>query len=293
VRELFKASFRDVRQRSPLFQLYRPGSGIAVFATGGYGRGEAFGGDFDYIAVARGGDPGLKKFFGKVLQRVSNAMSRRGLHPHNRFTGTFNAWVVRLPELIDYLDARSAETFIDEAEMLEARFLLGDPALARDFNEQVVSKVATEHRESFIRDILAEFEDRRTHLPHHLNLKEGKGGLREIHLILLALRCHVGLKGPMGEQSIAAVGRRLPAIEPELHRLLEANRELRRARELYRLTVAFDDHLEPEQLEEVAYDLLPLREAGVRTPYRPFLEQTMARTAEVVDHLRDELASKV
>lgn len=293
VRELFKASFREVRQRSPMFQLYRPGSGIAVFATGGYGRGEAFGGDFDYIAVARGGDPGLKKFFGKVLQRVSNAMSRRGLHPHNRFTGVFNAWVVRLPELVKYLSQRSEETFIDEAEMLEARFLLGDPALARDFNDHVVGMIVTDSRELFIRDILREIRDRRDRLPHHLNLKEGRGGLREIHLLMLALRCHSGLKGPMREQSIDAVARQLPATEKDLQTLLSAHRELRRARELYRLTIAFDDHLEPEQLEEVAYDLLPLREAGIRTPYRPHLEQTMDQAAELVDRLAEELESKV
>ena len=293
VRELFKACFREVRQRSPMFQLYRPGSGIAVFATGGYGRGEAFGGDFDYIAVARGGDPGLKKFFGKVLQRVSNAMSRRGLHPHNRFTGQFNAWVVRLPELIDYLSERREETFIDEAEMLEARFLLGDPALARAFNEQVVGMVLNESRELFIRDILGELDGRRDRLPNHLNLKEGRGGLREIHLIMLALRCHAGLKGPMGASSLELVAKDLPGTEPVLRALWETHRELRRARELYRLTVAFDDNIEPEQLEEVAYDLLPLREAGVRTPYRPYLEQLMSRTADVIDRLREELSARV
>lgn len=293
VREVFKACFREVRQRSPMFQLYRPGSGFALFATGGHGRGEAFGADFDYIAIAKGGDPGLKKFFGKVLQRVSNAMSRRGLHPHNRFTGQFNAWVVRLPELVEYLQDRNHETFIDEAEMLEARFLLGDPALARDFNEQVVSRVIQQGREHFIRDILRELEGRRATLPNHLNLKEGRGGLREIHLILLALRCQAGLRGPMGEQSIDAVAGQLPAAEGPLRDLLDAHTELRRARELYRLTVAFDDHIEPEQLEEVAYDLLPLREAGVRTPYRPYLERLMDRSAGIIDRLREELAAEV
>lgn len=293
VRELFKACFREVRQRSPMFQLYRPGSGIAVFATGGYGRGEAFGGDFDYIAVARGGDPGLKKFFGKVLQRVSNAMSRRGLHPHNRFTGQFNAWVVRLPELIDYLSHRREETFIDEAEMLEARFLLGDPALAREFNEHVVGMVLTESRAAFVRDILRELEGRRARLPDHLNLKEGRGGLREIQIIMLALRCHAGLRGPMGEASIDAVAKELPGTETLLRELWEAHRELRRARELYRLTIAFDDHIEPEQLEEVAYDLMPLREAGIRTPYRPYLERLLAKTSDIIDRLRGELETRV
>ena len=109
----------------------------------------------------------------------------------------------------------------------------------------------------------------------------------------LALRCYAGLRGPIGPPSIDAIARSIPGVEPELQGLFEAYRELRRARELYRLTVAFDDHVEPELLEEVAYDLAPLREAGVRTPYRPHLDATMDRTAALIDHLREELSTRV
>ena len=43
---------------------------VAIFATGGFGRGEAFGADWDYLAIVDENDPGRKKFFGKVLQRL-------------------------------------------------------------------------------------------------------------------------------------------------------------------------------------------------------------------------------
>lgn len=285
VRELFKACFRDVRQRSPMFQHYRPGSRIAVYATGGYGRGEAFGGDWDYLAVVDSDDRGLKKFFGKVLQRVSGAMTRRGLHPHNRFTDHFNAYVVSLPELVEYVRNRSSETFIDEAEILEARFFLGDPQVARSFNEQVRDLVSNRNGVSFVEDILEELDDRRKTPPTALNLKLNAGGLREIHLLWLAIRIIAKLPGPLVPELLPTAAEALPECRSDLRFLMLANADLRRARDLYRLVVAFDDSMEPEVIVEIAKDLAPLRLAGVRGDYGQELERLMQASAIRIDRV--------
>lgn len=262
VRELFKACFREIRNRSPLFEHYRPGSSVAVFATGGYGRGEAFGSDFDYLAVVHRDDPGLKKFFGKVLQKVSYAMSRRGLHPHNRLTQVFNAWVVSIPELIEHLESRNDETFIDEAEILEARFVLGDPAVARQFSDQVVRQVLGPHRDAFVQDVLGELSARRASPSYGMNLKEGRGGLRELNLLFLAIRAFARISAPLTAERLTLAQAALPEHADDLEYLMGAHHELRRQRELYRLAVAFDDAIDPVTWIDIARDLSPLRRAA-------------------------------
>lgn len=290
VRELFKACFREVRQRSPMFEHYRPGSRIAVFATGGYGRGEAFGGDFDYLAVVDEDDRGLKKFFGKVLQRVSAAMTRRGIHPHNRFTGLFNSYVVSIPELVRHLEHRTEETFIDEAEILEARYFLGDPAIARRFSAEVLGRVTHQNARPFVSDLLRELRERRSAPPHGLHLKEAPGGLREIHLLWLTLRVVAALPGPLTPELLSPVAQTLPSCRAELRFLMVAHAELRRARDLYRLVVAFDDRIELEAIIRTAKDLRPLREAGIHEGLQRELDKLMAATAQRVDRVAEEIA---
>lgn len=290
VRELFKACFREVRQRSPMFEHYRPGARIALFATGGYGRGEAFGGDFDYLAVVDEDDRGLKKFLGKVLQRVAGAMTRRGLHPHNRFTGQFNAYVVSIPELVDHLSRRGVETFIDEAEILEARFVLGDPLVAKAFNQRVRAVVMNANAEGFVRALLTELAARRETPPPGVNLKEGPGGLRELHLLWLALRVVTRLSSPLTPELLRPVAEALPACRPHLRFLMVAHAELRRARDLYRLTVAFDDRIEISSLVDIAKDLRPIREAGVHEGFEHELGKLMTASAMRIDRVAREIA---
>jgi hypothetical protein len=292
VRELFKACFRDVRHGSPMFAQYRPGSNFALYATGGYGRGEAFGGDWDYLAVVGEDDRGLKKFFGKVLQRVSGAMTRRGLLPHNRFTDHFNAYVVSIPELRNYVENRTAETFIDEAEILEARFFLGDPAVARRFQEEVRERVQKGNAHAFLRDILRELRERRDAVPLGINLKLAPGGLREIHLLWLAIRIFAELPGPLVPELMRQVSKMLPECRTDLRFLMVANAELRRARDLYRLVVAFDDTLDPDVMVETAKDLAPLRQAGVREDYSEELQKLLVTSALRIERVAEAIAKR-
>jgi hypothetical protein len=289
VRELYKACFREVQSSASEFEGHRVGNGIAIYATGGYGRGEAFGADWDYIAVVDRDDPTLKKFFGKILQRVSVIMARRGLLPHNRFTDHFNAYVVSIPELQEYFARRSDQTFIDEAEVLEARFFLGDPIVARKFKEEVFDRLYRFGRRDFIRDLLQELHNRRSRPPLGLNIKLSPGGLREIHLLWLAIRVYAALPGPLVAELLPQAERALPKHKSDLRFLIAATEELRRARELYRLVVAVDDQLDADLITAIAKDLAPLRAAGVRGDYRAKLVRLMGRVAKRIDRVAASL----
>jgi UTP:GlnB (protein PII) uridylyltransferase len=205
--------------------------------------------------------------------------------PHNRFTDRFNNYVVSIEELETYFRTREEETFIDEAEVLEARFFLGDPAVARVFNDRVWTAVAKTNRVAFMRDLLHELKSRRLRPPLGLNIKVGPGGLREIHLVWLAIRLYADLPGPLVPALLSTAERALPAVGPDLRYLMAANEALRGARDLYRLAVAFEDHMEPEILARIAKDLEPLKRAGVKEPYRQKLVRLMAEVAHRVDRV--------
>lgn len=293
VRELFKAYFREVRQRSPMFQHYRPGSQVALFATGGYGRGEAFGNDFDYFVIVASNDPGLKKFFGKVIQRMSATMARSGLQPHNRFADIFGTYVVSLPELEDHLNRRHHELFIDEAEVLEGRFVLGDPLVSKRFDAEIRTIVTAKNRLAFLRDILEELRARRDFEQLGLNVKQGPGGLREIHLLWLALRTFMKLDHPFGPAALRTAAEKMGGGGGELRFLMVAHDELRRARDLYRLTVAFDDVMQPDLMVGVARDLTPLAAVGIRGDYGHQLEKLMDATRLRVDRVAEKILAHI
>lgn len=294
VRELFKACFGGVQARSPMFDMMRPGTGMAVYATGGFGRGEGFGADWDYLAVVDDDDPGKKKFFGKVIQRLAAALSRRGVIPHNRFANEFNSYVVSIPQLRAYFTRRKPETFIDEAEVIEARYMFGDLDVRRAFAKQVHGVVLKDNRKAFLQDILRELRDRRTALPLGLNIKHGMGGLREIHLLWLALGVMARVGGSFRPERFADVAKHLPARRSDLRFLLIANAELRRVRDLYRLVVADqEDPVDVDALVHIARDLRPLREAGARPKFAGEIERLMMAAALRIDRIAVEIAAMV
>jgi len=289
VRELFKACFRGVQGHTPIFEKLRPGSGIALFATGGFGRGEGFGADWDYVAVVRDDDGGTRKFFSKVVQRLTAAISRRGLIPHNRFTDKFNSYVVSVNELRDHLRARTEETFIDEAEILETRFMFGDPSVRQQFAKDISTIVIDENRYAFIKDILHELRVRRDTPPMGLDIKLSPGGLREIHLLWLAVRAFAHLPGAFSAEHFAEATRVLPRHRADFRFLLIANAELRRIRDLYRLVIGQDAPMDAAALVEIANDLRPLQEAGAHDDFDREIRMLMKTSELRIDRIAERV----
>lgn len=268
---------------------------LALYTCGGAGRGEAFAADWDYFAITDS-SPGSKARAGDVLRRVEAALVRRGLVPHNRLTQRLDSYAVTIEELASYLADRQSDTFIDEAEILEARCQWGDPDLCARFDAEITTVLLTRGREAFLADLLAELRALRAVHSEQLLIKEGPGGLREIHLCVVALRAHLSSPRPLPPEMLAALGDALPQIRSELRFLAVARAELRRVRDLHRLVVASDEPVDARALVEIARDLPGLAEAGVRPGFeveiRKLLRASAGRIDRVMAAIEAELAAK-
>jgi UTP:GlnB (protein PII) uridylyltransferase len=171
---------------------------------------------------------------------------------------------------------------------------VGDPVVARAFEERIRAPLFGPRRNAFVTDVLHELSDRRRTPPRGLNIKLGPGGLREIHLLWLAIRVVAQLPAPLSDALLPEAIRALPQAAEDLLALMDANRELRRIRDLYRLVVAIDDAMEPAAVVELARDLEPLRLAGFGEGFEERLHSRLADTAARVDRvatiLRRQLA---
>jgi hypothetical protein len=290
VRALFEAGVDAASRQAEEGALERAELRVALYATGGHGRGEAFGADWDYLAVTDDDDPARQALLGRVLERVSAGLTRRGLHPHNRLAAHFGRYVVTLDVLRRYFEDRGPETFIDEAELLEARLVLGHDEVARGLEETLRRPLLEDRREPFLADLLTELADRRSALPDGLHLKLGAGGLRELQLVGLGVRVRAGLAGPFAPRTLAEAQAALPEVRRELRFLVKAHGELRRARALYRLMVAYDDQVDPAALRRAADALLTLAGVGLDRTELTRLAKRMRAVAARVDRVAEALA---
>ncbi len=146
--------------------------GLCVIAVGGYGRGElAPFSDVDIMLFAR--------------EKSSSEKAQRLL---------YNLWDTKLDISHSF---RTPSDCISEAKkdirtktaLLEHRFIAGDMALYRYFCEDVYPEIAFRNQKGFVADKLIEAGARRKRFGGSVfmlepNVKEGKGGLRDLHTSL-------------------------------------------------------------------------------------------------------------
>ena len=177
---------------------------LALVALGGYGRRELSPrSDVDLLALLPLADAG-------ETRKRAEALAEK-LHRTLWDAGIEAGFAARsLPECL----ALAREDHTARTALLDCRLVCGDAQLFKDLSRAAVTELEPRHVEGFIKDKLGELEARRQRFggsvwllePH---LKQGKGGLRDLHTALWIARARhkVAGLGEAGERGL------LPARE--------------------------------------------------------------------------------
>ncbi len=177
--------------------------GMAILALGGYGRSE----------MNPKSDLDLMFYFEPVGAAAAQTVSDRLL---------YILWDLRLD--VGY-SVRSSSDCLEQADqdttvrtaLLDARFLCGNPEVFASFSEKVGKPILNLKTNEFIKDKLKEKSERQAKYGSSVyllepNLKEGEGGLRDLHAALWIARVkfksaslqELVIKGVMNEQQADA-----------------------------------------------------------------------------------------
>ncbi len=168
--------------------------GLAVVAVGGYGRRELCpASDVDLMLLYRPEEGGRVQ---EMAERLFYPLWDAGLElGHGART---------VEECLEVC----AQNIELETSLLQARLLVGDQELFRSLTDRLVSSVSADGGRSFVERLLAAREARRqAHGPAGAllepDLKEGRGGLRDVHELLWVA---AALHGTTGLDGLAATG---------------------------------------------------------------------------------------
>ncbi len=178
-------------------------TGLAVVAVGGYGRGElAPFSDIDLLFARADSSPGSKAPRTDHSNRPKNALPDSS-HETVIENMLYLLWDLGLKlghatrSLSDNIRAAREDMTI-RTSLLEARFIAGDEAVYRNLTKQFQEQIIDGSHGAFIQAKLAERQQRHEAAGNSRyllepNIKEGKGGLRDLHTLFWIARYMYGV----------------------------------------------------------------------------------------------------
>ncbi|MBC8426204.1 hypothetical protein H8E07_18980 [bacterium] len=291
---LFDVCKQEVNARAPA--RVRTRDLLAVYAAGGHGRKLAFDDDYDLIILLDSDDPEIRSHCAKILTRMNSEIIKRGTMPQYRFAERCGNYVTTFSELKGLFEAPDEVAFIDMSQLMGARKIVGSTKFEAEFYRNIVRPYILDCQDSFMSQIAGEIRSRHAAVDQGiistLDIKETKGGLRDIELMLLVLMARSGLWLPVTPDLQVPLLDRLPHRADDLCVIFESFRYLKHVRDIYRLTVAAEDVLLPEELGYLARILGYGETDDSELGREKLADQLLARTgqvARIVDSLLEEL----
>jgi [protein-PII] uridylyltransferase len=163
-----------------------PHAKIALVATGGYGRGELF--PFSDIDVMLLYDPEVEETIPAVTKSVFYPLWDAGLEVGHGVR-TVNACL-----------EDCSKDFFFQIALLDARLICGDASLFSRLQEEFKASVLIGRRKALVEDMIAHRRERHRRFGEHAyllepNIKESRGGLRDVQAVLWTAKVLFGLEG--------------------------------------------------------------------------------------------------
>jgi hypothetical protein len=229
---------------------------LAVYATGGLGREQAYDDDFDLMVVINTNHEDVRGYANMIVAKMNAEIIKRGTMPHYRFADHVGHYVTTLDELQSVLASDRPDAFVDQSQALEARIIVGTSRFASEFRERVVERHVFERRGEYVSRMKHEIDSRhasrRPGADGEDNVKDGAGGLRDIIMLLLMYKAAYRLHHPVNANLLMVLARLDAERRRELIFLSGALEFFKNLRNAYRMSVGAEDRLRPEHLHIVA-----------------------------------------
>jgi [protein-PII] uridylyltransferase len=268
IRNLYRSVSADIPEKSF--------GACTLIALGGYGRGDLNPrSDIDLMFFYGGKNKGFAE---KVSERMLYLLWDLGLEV---------GYSVRTGR--DCLEMAEKDITARTA-LLDARYLVGDEVLFRDFERTVIETVLTRNNQAFIKEKLEENDRRLKKYGSSVyllepNIKEGEGGLRDLHTALWVAQVRFKIRN-LRQLIIKGV-----LTESEGQAFEEAFDYLWRIRnELHYLSTRKNDQIHFDQQEKIAR-FLGYRDSKTGPAVEQFMQDYYSHATRV-EHLASTLITK-
>jgi len=266
---------------------------LAIYAAGGHGRKLAFDDDYDLVILLNSDDPRIRDYCGRIMTLMNSEIIKRGTMPQYRFAERFGHYVTTFSELKRLFDTPDDVAFIDMSQLLGARKIVGSKKNEAELYRQIIRPHILDNETYFTSRMADEIRSRHLAVDQGiistLNIKETKGGLRDIELMLMILMARAGFWLPVTWDLQQHLVTRFEHRTEDLEVMFAAFRHLKHIRDIYHLTVAAEDDILPEEMGHLAwvqgYSDGPDDDAGQQV----LLDDIITRTEQVADIVRDLL----
>ena len=220
---------------------------LGVFVTGGQGQMQAFDDDYDLIIMLNSDDKNIIDYCSSIIKKMHKEILKCGVLPHYRLADFSGSYICTFSQLSKILKDNSYERFIDKAQLLGARMVVGSGILQQAVEKEIINPYILDKKEEFIFDMVNEIESRHIHFTGKntdiINIKETTGGLRDIEMILCIIRTFYQIRETSNFKLLIIIQSLLPEFAKDFQKLFHAYEYLRKIRILHRLTVAAEDSL--------------------------------------------------
>jgi len=266
---------------------------LAVFTAGGHARGQAFDDDYDLIILVNSDDPVILDFCNKIVQKMNKRIIRRSIIPQFRFADRFRHFVTSFSDLRRLFNQPDEDSFIDQSQLLGARMVVGSSHFKEVFQKEIITPYIFRRKSEFIHALLNEIQARHVYSLNAAipDIKEGRGGLRDFENFIFILKTYFEWPEPLTDALYTRLMENLADPGRQFAKLVDDYHLLKHIRDLYRLIVSNDDHLQTVYLEQVVRPLNLSRGLGLKNgaDLADLIRVTMQANAERICQLSTAL----
>ncbi|MCP4582433.1 MAG: hypothetical protein GY839_12550, partial [candidate division Zixibacteria bacterium] len=227
---------------------------FALYATGGHAREQGFDDDYDMIVILDSDDQEQIEYCNKIVGKMNSEILKRGILPHHRFADHFGSYAISFAQMADYLSSEGTDKFIDQSQLLSSRMLVGSRKLERKLQQEIINPHIFSRGKEYIEYMKNEIKSRHSVLDddHSDDIKECRGGLRDIEMLLLIYKTKHKVRDPLSRTFLHWLIKTEKKHADKFQYVEQHLNFIKNLRDLYRLKVAAHNVISREYLPPVA-----------------------------------------